>query len=70
MASRFAPAEFPDSFPDVEAMNSFCEAHLKRMSSGVGRGSGYLMIDWEDNEACYTQTTYNGPFVKSELEYW
>lgn len=50
-------------------MNSFCEAHLKRMSGGVGVGSGYLMIDWEGHEACYKQITHNGPFVKSEPDY-
>ena len=47
MTNRFDPVDFPDSFPNYEAFyNFFAERSVKNFSSGLGRGSGYLVIDW------------------------
>lgn len=47
MTNRFDPVDFPDSFPNYEAFDNFsAERSVKNFSSGLGRGSGYLVIDW------------------------
>jgi len=69
MTNRFDPVGFPDSFPNYEAFdNFFVERSVKNFSSGLGRGSGYLVIDWKDNQAYYKEHMFNGSFIKLEPE--
>lgn len=72
MTNRFDPVDFSDSFPNYEAFDNFsAERSVKKnFSSGLGRGSGYLVIDWEDNQAYYKENMCNGSLIKSEPEYW
>lgn len=71
MTNLFEPVDFPDSFPNYEAFdNFFAERSVKNFSSGLGRGSGYLVIDWEGNEAYYKEHMCNGSLIKSEPKYW
>lgn len=67
----YKPADFPDSFPDLESMNRFyADNNLYSMTSGVGHGGGYLLTDYRGNQAYYKRNILNGSFTKSEPETW
>lgn len=51
-------------------MNRFQEDNLKSMKSGVGTGGGYLLTDFQDNQAYYKPHMFDGSFIKSEPETW
>lgn len=70
MDKRFRSADFPDSFPDLDSMHRFYEDNLKSMKSGVGTGGGYLLTDFQDNQAHYKPHMFDGSFIKSEPETW
>ncbi|MCZ9297949.1 hypothetical protein [Corynebacterium hesseae] len=70
MNKRFRSADFPDSFPDLESMNRFHADNLESMKSGVGHGGGYLLTDYQGNQAYYKRNILNGSFIKSEPETW
>ena len=40
------------------------------MKSGVGHGGGYLLTDYQGNQAYYKRNILNGSFIKSEPETW
>ncbi len=57
-------------FPDIESMNRFYADNLARMTSGAGHGGGYLLTDFQGNQAYYRRNILDGSFIKSEPETW